>query len=844
MRINNNLMAMNTHRQLGINSEAGAKSIEKLSSGYRINRAGDDAAGLAISEKMRGQIRGLNQASRNSQDAISLVQTAEGALNESQAILQRMRELAVQSANDTNESEDRDAIQNEIDQLTSELNRISETTEFNKKTLLDGSLSSTAAAKVVDDADGNYDAGDVFADADAVTLSDDVANGAYKVTVTNNVIQELGDNQSSVLTGGTASVSEAVPGADSSLDEGSYEVVIATTADAKSGTYAGADADATSLLAGGTADVSVDATSDLANGDYDIVVNKYTDEEVLAIDTGGISDVQNVDATEGAYTVETAAATTGADNAGTAVADGIISNIQIADDSTYAHADGNQITITESEADETDGTVTYTFALAGSAAESIDVDLTAASGATTIQLGDFSFDVDLASLWASDATGDAAAGTYDGSTIDLSITNQVTVTQVATGDAVVQTVADAADSNDLAFAFADGGDLTLDVTDSGGEFVRGNTYNTNISYTDTYEVSLVANGAGAPADGAGDFIFTEDDLGSDPTIVNNIQVGDASNGVLIDLDAAGLAAVADGDYVVDVNVTSDAETTATLQSADGTASYGSMVISGATAAVEFGSTNIAFTNDGALVGESGSVYFSIKDSADDYQITVEYDAANDGTFESTPVNSQSFTRGDSVELGSTGITIDTDAAVADGDEDTIIVTDGTGDQSVSMQIGANYAQSISIGINDMGADALGVSSDAGGDTSVTIDGTNYDIAFKTTETVEADGSVSEFSLDIGDHEKATAAIEVINNALTTISDERAKLGAIQNRLEHTIKNLDTSAENLQASESRIRDVDMAKEMMEFTKNNILQQAAQSMLAQANQAPQGVLQLLR
>ncbi len=102
MRINNNLMAINTHRQLGITNTASSKSMEKLSSGFRINRAGDDAAGLAISEKMRGQIRGLTQASRNAQDTISLIQTAEGALTESHAILQRMRELAVQAANDTN----------------------------------------------------------------------------------------------------------------------------------------------------------------------------------------------------------------------------------------------------------------------------------------------------------------------------------------------------------------------------------------------------------------------------------------------------------------------------------------------------------------------------------------------------------------------------------------------------------------------------------------------------------------------------------------------------------------------------------------------------------------------
>ena len=142
MRINNNLMAMNTHRQLGINTNAGAKSIEKLSSGYRINRAGDDAAGLAISEKMRGQIRGLTQASRNAQDGISMIQTAEGALNETHAILQRMRELAVQAASDTNVTADRTALQDEMTELTSEIDRIKNNTEFNTQKLLDGTMNS------------------------------------------------------------------------------------------------------------------------------------------------------------------------------------------------------------------------------------------------------------------------------------------------------------------------------------------------------------------------------------------------------------------------------------------------------------------------------------------------------------------------------------------------------------------------------------------------------------------------------------------------------------------------------------------------------------------------------
>lgn len=144
MRINHNIAALNTHRQMSVNTDAAGKSIEKLSSGLRINRAGDDAAGLAISEKMRGQIRGLDQSSRNAQDGISLIQTAEGALNETHSILQRMRELAVQSANGTSTNADKQNIQDEVNQLVSEIDRIASDTEFNTKKLLNGDLSKTS----------------------------------------------------------------------------------------------------------------------------------------------------------------------------------------------------------------------------------------------------------------------------------------------------------------------------------------------------------------------------------------------------------------------------------------------------------------------------------------------------------------------------------------------------------------------------------------------------------------------------------------------------------------------------------------------------------------------------
>lgn len=145
MIINHNLGAMNAQRQMSTNQNNMSDSMEKLSSGLRINRAGDDAAGLAISEKMRGQIRGLEQADRNAQDGVSMIQTAEGALNETHDILQRMRELAVQSNNDTNTNSDREEIQKEFEQLSSEITRIGEKTEFNGKTLLNGSLGVNAA---------------------------------------------------------------------------------------------------------------------------------------------------------------------------------------------------------------------------------------------------------------------------------------------------------------------------------------------------------------------------------------------------------------------------------------------------------------------------------------------------------------------------------------------------------------------------------------------------------------------------------------------------------------------------------------------------------------------------
>lgn len=176
MIINHNLNSMNAHRNMSFNTAQTGKAMEKLSSGLRINRAGDDAAGLAISEKMRGQIRGLDQATRNSQDGISLIQTAEGALNETHSILQRMRELAVQSSNDTNTLTDRKEIQKEMNSLTSEINRIGNSTDFNTQKLLNNSKNG----------EGSKSVHDISGIAFAATATFNVGGTTYTATSTDN----------------------------------------------------------------------------------------------------------------------------------------------------------------------------------------------------------------------------------------------------------------------------------------------------------------------------------------------------------------------------------------------------------------------------------------------------------------------------------------------------------------------------------------------------------------------------------------------------------------------------------------------------------------------------------
>ncbi|PRO65658.1 flagellin [Alkalicoccus urumqiensis] len=286
MIINTNVSAMNAHRQMGANQNAQQSSMEKLSSGLRINRAGDDAAGLAISEKMRAQINGLDQASRNAQDGISMIQTAEGALDESHSILQRMRELSVQSANDTNVEVDREELQKEVDQLSEELDRISETTQFNTQELLDGTLESTFQIGANEGQNMEIAIDDMSSSALGVG-GNEAASFSEDGTVTT-------DTDQTEFTDGTYSVVEMEDYEGTDL-AGDAEVGSGAAADV-SHLMVDSEGEAIAVSDGGTQFYAYDGTDNNTNGYNDIEFNNVPAE--VTVTEGGTEAVGDIEITD------------------------------------------------------------------------------------------------------------------------------------------------------------------------------------------------------------------------------------------------------------------------------------------------------------------------------------------------------------------------------------------------------------------------------------------------------------------------------------------------------------------------------------------------------------------
>jgi flagellin len=759
---------------MGISELDGSKSMEKLSSGFRINRAGDDAAGLAISEKMRGQVRGLSMASKNSSDTISLIQTAEGALAETHSILQRMRELSVQSANDTNTDKDREELQAEVTQLKAEIDRIGNTTEFNTKKLLEGS-----ATGVRDEIVGNLRVNNnssVVIDANMEkAMFGSIANdkswafdGAYMLVKTNQTHDADSNNvfkaEDYNLVGPDGNVYKfKTYTPDTKVLANGLEV---NTIIAEGGETRKLTAD----VAGGGA--AGDPISDYINwptGADDVVIGAaLTDKDLNLVAAGSIlvagsnftlAAGGNVDVSDG-----------GATDCGiTNIALDADDRLSLTTASTTVKVEvGQSITLD-------DGTVLKNNG----------------SGNVSIENGSLTLGADL--------------DTDSGNVTDFSIAAQSTLN----GDSTVKMA-----KLDLVLASnlqVTGGTIATNVT-------IGNSAGLTLGDVEFIAAgSVLAKGSAFSTDGA-PWELRIEVKGKEVEIKWQVGTG-GSPGVLTvggEMVAAGKSITLEDGTVLTHNSKLDAPTTAT---GDIAITHGSVKIAEDINTLAVGTFGERIATEGLLIAKDSTlVAGSILGSTSTAEVrlmagTVITKGDADKTFSgSVTFADQGKNFQFSANTGNALATRYYDLKVTDSF--TFIFSkyqaaSSNLNDSLMSQIGANSGQTTFLSINDMRCKALGVA-----------------------------------DVDISTKWGAATAIETVNNALQAVSHQRSSLGALQNRLEHTIKNLDTAAENLQAAESRIRDVDMAKEVMEFTRNNILQQASQAMLAQANQQPQSVLQLLR
>ena len=644
MVVQHNMQAANANRMLNVTTSAQSKSTEKLSSGYRINRAADDAAGLTISEKMRKQIRGLDQASTNAQDGVSSVQTAEGALTEVHSMLQRMNELATQASNGTNSESDRSAIQDEISQLTTEIDRVAETTKFNETYLLKGDTDGSSSAKNVNAHDAglagklvdNGDGTSTFKLDKALEDGDQVTIAGKKYTIGSTTASTDGFEKLASLKAKSLSVGDSV-------------------------TYTENNKQVTKTL--------VDKVSN----------------------TGTPADI---------------------------------------------YATGDKIKIDNQE---------YTIAAA--------TDLTKAGGA------------ELSAADAQKLVGEAIANGKE-----ASFTSKAAATGMYAANATinVKIVADLGTNEVSSLASPTG-------HTAGDAFVAKNLKGNDIVAGDSVTISGKTITA------------TDNDPANMSTVkdvVKSLQNGDVMQIGAKNINIADKTDLANDKYTVNdaLSLLNDKNTVQfkTVTSAEG---------------------NAALTVSGLKAGTNYTAVDTKEVASDDNVISVK--------------DAYSMMADELQKASSIGT--DTAATVKSDNSGSFTINHGTVEVknglSFNLHVGADadMTNKINVNIDSMSASGLG------------IKGLN----------VKDDSGIA-----------ATYAIDAIADAISKVSEQRSSLGAVQNRLEHTISNVDNVVENTTSAESRIRDTDMASEMVNYSKNNILAQAGQSMLAQANQSNQGVLSLLQ
>ncbi|MBF0545320.1 MAG: hypothetical protein HQM08_12850 [Candidatus Riflebacteria bacterium] len=777
MRINQNVLSIQTASTLSQTQDRLSKSIQKLSSGLRINSAADDAAGLAISEKLRTQIRGLTQATSNAQDGISMIQTTEGALNETTSILQRMRELAVQATNDTLTTTDRSEIQNEVNQLRDDINRISRNTEFNTKKLLDGSQtalltsSSNFARGIVTgptkNPGGDYGVSVVLQEGGTsqmvrsqtftlVPNSGDPTTLAKGSTQLRDIQQFYDTNGVFVLqnpmditlTGNGNSTTFTIDG-HMTLDQLSLQFQNSIVGSSGLGIKGSQSMVVSTALTTAVSDGGyLQITSGQVGKDGEIGI--LGDQPVL--NALGITTVRKSVNNQYNVTLKNPDGSTNVVNTDTNRASGLLAGIDVSFKSQAAQIAGTSGVV--------DGVVisssvssTFSVKIAGSTAGKISFNLNSGSGYWTLDGLNRFFNEKIQSAAS---TNDVYVGLHSEiSNNEIRFVYTPTGNQVSNGTTLVLSVNDAFNA------------LGLNEGIYSGEFETTKRQDKTVKVVSKLQTALFSVAG-----------FSRMEV--------NLHINDGDAGGLQNITISAMSDVYDTSGKV-ASAVADAVLFSQFQ-----ASINSQfVLHNQEIRVD--------ENNGALAFTSLRVGRDTTNTANQSFIEVSYL----GDFSGNPGNDVTSV------FNKWGMGVYSGAStVAWGMGDTnfrlhVVDTDP------QFQIGAQQGESMKIEISEMSAEALGVN-----------------------------------SLNMTTTDGANRALSQISNAIDKVSSERSKLGAFQNRLEYAMDNLKTTTSNLTASESRIRDVDISSEMIEFTRDQIVSQAGTAMLAQANSVPQSVMQLLK
>ena len=864
MRIQHNIMAMNAYRNYNANTSALSKNLEKLSSGYKINRAGDDAAGLAISEKMRAQITGLDAAQKNVKDGISLVKTAEGAMQEVQDMLNRMVYLAEQSANGTYDNEvDRANLQKEVDQLRSEIDRIADSANFNGINLLDGSMEKGAvrgaeytkldSSEIADmmkaagfgTTQGAIEAGKTVLEADGAdaqkasfsvkldnlnvagddTLNLEIGSGGNKVTLSVDV--KAGMTAADIAT----AIAEKYA-TQSFTDDQNVSMDFKVKADGNSLQFTGTETKAfnppttvsyslTNTGMNPEDDITVkdteitlsaspykttgsgkDATTALASAPLEDAATSKTgalDLKLAAAVTGTadfkeIRDFANKNGLTGDVSVKFDGSTANLCIGDTVVATGSVGTIAAGTSSTAAGTAG----VTFTQASGFEGSFTATkynltltstgeVAVAGTELDGKTVNLGQTIGEDTALDGKFVGDAALKDTLKTLFPNLDGEATGSVNLKYIAKEYEADGTTVKAGTDVWQLTADGQDPVTVSVD-ATGTPGKLTVTGPGGEAIGvydltgvDATKAANITEADMQRV--FANGVNIAK------------MGKDPAVtgtlngaVQNIQVGDAGGGNRLANATLDLSKYMqqDGNKITlgDTTYTVALGADSKFKDAKNVIDLTDMNLKEGTFDAKIAATRLT------TVAKENNGTFSVGHDNKGNTTIQQLSSVKESTDMSDVDKFASFIKIEEAKAGS--------------------LENVSTAQGLTLQIGdtSDTYNQLAVSIGDMHVSALGID-----------------------------------AIDISTQKGAQDAVDVIRNAINQVSSVRGDLGATQNRLEHTANNLSVMAENIQDAESTIRDTDVAQEMMAYTKNNILIQSAQAMLAQANAVPQGVLQLL-